>query len=549
MGGQTKTPLEAARAAAEKLMAALAPSCEQIAIAGSIRRGKAEVGDIELVALPKIKAPAQQLDLFGNALPIGPQTSLLDAALDELIAAKRIVNKPPAGIATTTAWGEKYKKSWIWLNDALGWIQVDLFIVRPPAQWGPVFAIRTGPGDWNVALMRYINKRTRWQQDEGHLKHRDTGEVPELPTEETYFERLGIPFVAPGDRSEQELYAVVRKMDEKKAPSKRSLDVEAPLDEQVLWTASLDLLYPAGIDHEKTLRGARLVNGETVAQSITAVLQEKGEQRFLPLMGYVEGRLDVLLKKEFFEQVLNAMIAQGRGIAWIVGGPISLINPAPPEERQPDMLYTGEITFATLPPRQQEYLQAIVSGQPVVKNAATRLGLRRWGLIAVNDDWEMQQLTEKGQQIIAAVSSAAVEQPVIIEQPEILSVRIKRELAKMPGLHRTVLIRRLECTAEEFDSAMGALKHLKIVRENHYGGYWLIEKGEESPLYYRVFTSPDGTTLRVNEIKLGGWNALMEGPNGTWGGTDTQKTYSAAMMNVIREYRAKMQKQSAGLDA
>jgi DNA polymerase/3'-5' exonuclease PolX len=214
MGGQTKTPLEAARAAAEKLMAALAPACEQIAIAGSIRRGKAEVGDIELVAMPKIKAPMQQLDLFGNALPVGPQASLLDAALDELLAAKHIVNKPPTGVDTAPAWGEKYKKSWIWLNDVLGWIQVDLFIVRPPAQWGPVFAIRTGPGDWNVALMRYINKRTSWKQDEGHLKHRDTGEVPDLPTEEAYFERLVIPFVAPNERSEQKLYAVVRKMDE-----------------------------------------------------------------------------------------------------------------------------------------------------------------------------------------------------------------------------------------------------------------------------------------------------------------------------------------------
>jgi hypothetical protein len=53
-----------ALALAEQCRAALAPSCHRIEIAGSIRRGKPQVEDIELVALPKL-VPA---DLFGDAM-------------------------------------------------------------------------------------------------------------------------------------------------------------------------------------------------------------------------------------------------------------------------------------------------------------------------------------------------------------------------------------------------------------------------------------------------------------------------------------------------
>jgi len=45
--------LEEAQVIAEKTKALLAPYCERIEIAGSIRRKKPDVGDIELVAIPK----------------------------------------------------------------------------------------------------------------------------------------------------------------------------------------------------------------------------------------------------------------------------------------------------------------------------------------------------------------------------------------------------------------------------------------------------------------------------------------------------------------
>ena len=49
MTDKQKFHLGTARAYAEVIQAALAPFCERIVIAGSIRRGKEMVGDIELL--------------------------------------------------------------------------------------------------------------------------------------------------------------------------------------------------------------------------------------------------------------------------------------------------------------------------------------------------------------------------------------------------------------------------------------------------------------------------------------------------------------------
>lgn len=48
-----RKPLAQARAVADLLVSYLAPACERIEIAGSIRREVPEVKDIELVAIPR----------------------------------------------------------------------------------------------------------------------------------------------------------------------------------------------------------------------------------------------------------------------------------------------------------------------------------------------------------------------------------------------------------------------------------------------------------------------------------------------------------------
>jgi DNA polymerase/3'-5' exonuclease PolX len=64
----SRIPLARAVSIAETTQAALAPHCERIAIAGSVRRRKAFVGDLELVCIPRQLATG----LFGDALVTDP---------------------------------------------------------------------------------------------------------------------------------------------------------------------------------------------------------------------------------------------------------------------------------------------------------------------------------------------------------------------------------------------------------------------------------------------------------------------------------------------
>ena len=54
--------LQKAKAIAEELKALLEPVCQRVIIAGSIRRQKPEVGDIELLCIPKFIDGVDQLD-------------------------------------------------------------------------------------------------------------------------------------------------------------------------------------------------------------------------------------------------------------------------------------------------------------------------------------------------------------------------------------------------------------------------------------------------------------------------------------------------------
>ena len=62
MSGGQPVPLAAARAVAAALRELLEPACARVEIAGSIRRRKAKVGDLELVASPRlIQEPVGEL--------------------------------------------------------------------------------------------------------------------------------------------------------------------------------------------------------------------------------------------------------------------------------------------------------------------------------------------------------------------------------------------------------------------------------------------------------------------------------------------------------
>lgn len=167
----------------------------KIEIAGSVRRGKSEVKDIEIVAEPFVRT-----DLFGNPLD---EITGLDIEVGRLLKTG-VLSKRMNKNGNPQAFGPKYKALYYHPPRSpsvaeIDPVPLDLFIVRAPAQWGAVFAIRTGPGDYSKMLV------TRCQDnglrcEEGRLVYKDTGQTFKTPTEEDFIRACGVPWVEPKDR-------------------------------------------------------------------------------------------------------------------------------------------------------------------------------------------------------------------------------------------------------------------------------------------------------------------------------------------------------------
>ncbi len=173
------------------LIALLAGSYRRAALAGSLRRGKAEVGDVELVLAP----------LFDGA------ANLLDQRFEQLLA-EQVVEKRLNRLDRPIAWGNGKDPSRFKALLFRG-VPVDLFVVQPDRQWGPTMVIRTGPGRANKALVATVGTRT----DEGDpgvlppgLKFLDGAVVRfdqllDTPEEEDVFAACGLPYLAPPERT------------------------------------------------------------------------------------------------------------------------------------------------------------------------------------------------------------------------------------------------------------------------------------------------------------------------------------------------------------
>lgn len=179
---KTKLAYEQAKSLADRIIKELAPVCAKIEIAGSIRRQKQTIGDIEIVCIPK-----QQADLFGNA-----GASLLDPELEILAQEERIIKGDK--------WGQKYKKFHIPAMPELG---VDLFITTPE-EWGYTFTIRTGGKEFSHMC---VTPKQQGGFLPGHLRVGGCrlweGDKALDTSEEIYFlSALGLGWIEPEAREE-----------------------------------------------------------------------------------------------------------------------------------------------------------------------------------------------------------------------------------------------------------------------------------------------------------------------------------------------------------
>lgn len=164
-----------ALAVAEEVRKYLAPTVERIELAGSLRRGRERVGDVEFVAVPKVEPT-----LFGDG---GPDLERIRYAL--------------VGLGRWVKGGDRMMQ----VTDVLGrlGLKLELYLVSPPAQWGSIFAIRTGPAPLGQACVsRMIPRGLRHRS--GRVVVGATGETIPTPTEEDFFRLADVPYVPPEDR-------------------------------------------------------------------------------------------------------------------------------------------------------------------------------------------------------------------------------------------------------------------------------------------------------------------------------------------------------------
>jgi len=133
MSDGPKWDAEKVRPVAEKLVQQLGPGCERIEIAGSLRRGKKLVSDIELVLIERFEEKPGD-GLFGGTVRV----SALRPIIDQLVRDGRVV---------TVMDGPSMKK--LRIATVKSPLHVDLFIVSP-AGWGYQLTIRTGPAPFSA---------------------------------------------------------------------------------------------------------------------------------------------------------------------------------------------------------------------------------------------------------------------------------------------------------------------------------------------------------------------------------------------------------------
>lgn len=189
---KNKIPLEEARKIAEYYRDELAPYCERIEIAGSIRRNKAEVGDIEMVAIPKFK-PISETNLFGET----GQYNALETVIQE-------AHRNGMGLIKN---GSRYKqlvlpKNIVGKGSITEVIYMDLFIVLPPSQWGVQLLIRTGPSEFSK---KAVSQRRIGGYLPSNCVVKDgqvlrNGELIPMSEEEDFLQLLGMPGLKPEER-------------------------------------------------------------------------------------------------------------------------------------------------------------------------------------------------------------------------------------------------------------------------------------------------------------------------------------------------------------
>ena len=154
---------------AEKYHLLLRPWCERIEIAGSLRRQKTEVHDIEFCCIPR----TVESGLFGDEKMSHPQFVEAVDSLEKIKGSplgRYVQRKLPEGL------------------------NLDIFICTKE-NWGYQLAIRTGPASFSRDMVIKNIKRMGLKPDEGYIWYQ--GRIMPVPEEKFLFDMIKVPYLEP----------------------------------------------------------------------------------------------------------------------------------------------------------------------------------------------------------------------------------------------------------------------------------------------------------------------------------------------------------------
>lgn len=167
---EKKYPYAEAYAIALAVLEQLRPYCLRAEIAGSIRRKKAFVKDIEIVAIPK----PYSAGLFESGIAT-------------------VVNKWEKVKGELEYGVTKYTQRVLPEG-----IKLDLFFAEEN-NWGSIFAIRTGSADYSHRVLANGWCRRGFKSEGGYLLR--GGEKFEVKEEKDLFRMIGVPYIEPEERN------------------------------------------------------------------------------------------------------------------------------------------------------------------------------------------------------------------------------------------------------------------------------------------------------------------------------------------------------------
>ncbi|MCX5010527.1 DNA polymerase/3'-5' exonuclease PolX [Streptomyces sp. NBC_00555] len=240
--GEGRILVSAAMEVAEQLVAELSDirGCVRCAYAGSLRRMKETIGDVDILVAARRSAP------FMDALTAHPHTA-------EVIAH----GEKKTSVRTTTG------------------LQVDLRVL-PPASWGAGLQYFTGSKAHNIRT-RELAVRQGLKLSEYGLFDTESGESVTSETEEAVYAALGLPWIPPTLREDRgEIAAGLRgELPDLLADEDIRGDLHthtdltdglAPLEDMIAAAAARGYAYYAVTDHAPNLSMQRMTSEKILAQ-------------------------------------------------------------------------------------------------------------------------------------------------------------------------------------------------------------------------------------------------------------------------------------------